>query len=633
MGTSNWQNIPFCTEVLMKIEPMRVLDVGVGFGRWGIIVREFCENWTGRELRKDWKIHIEGIEAFADCITDYHYSFYDKIHIADARKILPALLEERWDVVVFGDVIEHFAKAEGIDLLTRAIESSIYVLLNVPIGSEWPQEDLYGNPYERHLSEWSANDVLGFALRQQAFFSDFMGRPFASYVFSKSDPKGLAHSLFSKSTVIDWQASTSSEALLSLTQRQLLAQVEQLAQELKTIQFVRDLFKSIRLTAEVRHLRGKMLVDLSETMTSYALAPEVKDPLKFARDLFKSIRLTAKVRRMRRKVLGQVNAELAFRHRQAGGSNQVWRHALKAVIQDPTWLKNRGLVRIGLEGGLDAVLGGQILSRRTLSYNFLNRVSKTTCIVISPHFDDAALSCGGTLAHLARRRADILLVTVFTADLAEGTPIPPLAREFHKFTTGDEKYPFKRRGLEELEVVRHLEAKYRWLDFLDGIYRYPEMKAWAEQFRSDFEPRTDACFEPVRDALLQIISEHPSATVFAPLGLGYHRDHLIVHQALEDIKNMTSTVDSYYYYEDFPYAASADLQTRLGQLNWPAQPVAVDIGATLAERVHLIERYTSQRLVLFGDNGKVYEQVESYATRVGAGDKPQERFWSPRASN
>jgi glycosyltransferase involved in cell wall biosynthesis len=235
MGTSNWQNIPFCVEALMKIEPKRVLDVGVGFGRWGMIVREFCDVWYGRVPRKDWKIHIEGVEAFADSITGYHHSFYDKIHIADAREILPSLFEEQWDVVIFGDVLEHFEKNEAIDLLNKAIESSAYVLLNVPLGSEWPQEEVYDNPYERHLSEWDVKDFQGFALRQQAFFRDYIERPFGSFVFSKSDPKGLAHSLFSKNTVAEEQPPTSDEALLSPIQQQLLAQVNQLAHELKAI--------------------------------------------------------------------------------------------------------------------------------------------------------------------------------------------------------------------------------------------------------------------------------------------------------------------------------------------------------------------------------------------------------------
>lgn len=93
------------------------------------------------------------------------------------------------------------------------------------------------------------------------------------------------------------------------------------------------------------------------------LAPEVKDPLQFARDLFEPIRPTAQVRRLLRKVLGQINADLAFRHYQAEELSQVWRHALGAVIHDPSWLRNRGLARIALEGLLGSDMVARIRSR------------------------------------------------------------------------------------------------------------------------------------------------------------------------------------------------------------------------------------------------------------------------------
>ena len=35
MGTSNWENIPYCIVIIRKVNPRKVLDVGVGFGRWG----------------------------------------------------------------------------------------------------------------------------------------------------------------------------------------------------------------------------------------------------------------------------------------------------------------------------------------------------------------------------------------------------------------------------------------------------------------------------------------------------------------------------------------------------------------------------------------------------------------------
>lgn len=43
MGTSNWQHISDCIEIIRDINPKTILDVGTGFGRWGILSREFLE--------------------------------------------------------------------------------------------------------------------------------------------------------------------------------------------------------------------------------------------------------------------------------------------------------------------------------------------------------------------------------------------------------------------------------------------------------------------------------------------------------------------------------------------------------------------------------------------------------------
>jgi len=50
MPTSNWQNISYNIDLIRKIKPQSILDVGVGFGRWGILLREFLELWEGVSL-------------------------------------------------------------------------------------------------------------------------------------------------------------------------------------------------------------------------------------------------------------------------------------------------------------------------------------------------------------------------------------------------------------------------------------------------------------------------------------------------------------------------------------------------------------------------------------------------------
>jgi len=184
----------------MKVSPQKALDVGVGFGRWGIIIREFCDVWNSRVLQEDWSTQVEGIEAFEPLISEYHKSFYNNIHIGDARKILPDLCQSRWDIIIFGDVLEHFEKNEGQGLLNLSLDSSEYVMVNIPIGENWPQDVSYKNPYEKHLSVWDFNDFQGTYLCRYSIFTDYIDRPFCSVILSKNDPKCLSDSLFSRNT-------------------------------------------------------------------------------------------------------------------------------------------------------------------------------------------------------------------------------------------------------------------------------------------------------------------------------------------------------------------------------------------------------------------------------------------------
>lgn len=197
MGTSNWQQIPFCIDALKKIDPLSVLDVGVGFGRWGIIVREFCDVWESRVFQDQWRVRIEGIEGYAKSITNYHREFYNEIHIGDARELIPRLAGP-WSVTMYGDVMEHFTKEQAHELLRFSLDHSDYVIVNIPIGEEHPQGDAYGNDFERHLSTWDPADFVPFDLVRHVLLKDYIGRDYGSFVLSRKDPKNLRESLFSQ---------------------------------------------------------------------------------------------------------------------------------------------------------------------------------------------------------------------------------------------------------------------------------------------------------------------------------------------------------------------------------------------------------------------------------------------------
>jgi hypothetical protein len=176
MGTSNWQNISYCVGMLRRLKPASVLDVGTGFGRWGVLCREFLDVWEGREARSLWKARIDGIEAFPACLTPLHGYIYDRLHIGDAVDVLPGL--GSYDVVYLGDVVEHQTKARAWVLLDEAVRHArLAAIVTIPIGDNWPQETGWdGNTYHAHRSVWTLEDFDRYPGAKRQVFSDYVGR-------------------------------------------------------------------------------------------------------------------------------------------------------------------------------------------------------------------------------------------------------------------------------------------------------------------------------------------------------------------------------------------------------------------------------------------------------------------------
>ncbi len=198
MGTSNWQNIPFCIEMIRRINPESILDVGVGFGRWGFAAREFLEAWAGRPLMSQWRLRVDGIEAFSSAIAPYHRTIYSRLYEGDALEVMTAF-REQYDLVIFGDVLEHFTEERARMALRRATEISRYTLLVLPLGSEWPQDEQYGNVFERHLSEWSADQICSeWPVLRRRLFRDYLGRTFGVFVIGAHEPDRMLFDLRSE---------------------------------------------------------------------------------------------------------------------------------------------------------------------------------------------------------------------------------------------------------------------------------------------------------------------------------------------------------------------------------------------------------------------------------------------------
>ncbi len=171
MPVSDFHQISDVLHVIEQINPERILDVGVGFGKWGVLCREVLDIYQNRVGVRDWTVTIDGIEIHSDYRNPLWDLAYDQVHIGDCFNVIDSL--EKYDLVVCCDVIEHFDKQTGMLLLAKLLQHARIVIITSPRGFA-PQGPIYNNEYETHRSGWSARDLIGFPHKYKDIGFTFM---------------------------------------------------------------------------------------------------------------------------------------------------------------------------------------------------------------------------------------------------------------------------------------------------------------------------------------------------------------------------------------------------------------------------------------------------------------------------
>lgn len=89
MGTSTPAALTYICQKIIKIKPKSVLDIGIGFGKYGFLSREYTDIYRGNYF--EWKTRIDGIEGFKKYVTKLQRIIYDNIYIGNAIKIIKKL--------------------------------------------------------------------------------------------------------------------------------------------------------------------------------------------------------------------------------------------------------------------------------------------------------------------------------------------------------------------------------------------------------------------------------------------------------------------------------------------------------------------------------------------------------------
>jgi len=220
-------------------------------------------------------------------------------------------------------------------------------------------------------------------------------------------------------------------------------------------------------------------------------------------------------------------------------------------------------------------------------------------IVVSPHLDDGALSCGDLLAEYPGS-------SVVTAFAGRPAAYPPL-------TSWDERAGFPpgadvvgARRQEDERALTVLDARPYWLDFPDPQYGVKPTQ------------------RDLTDALVAALNETSAGVIVVPLGL-FHDDHILTSDAALDALRLRPSLVGLAYAEAI-YRPLPDLLDRRIQMLRETGLVLTDVAAARGAASDLKRR-----------------AVSCYASQVRALDRSwdggaadafePERYWQLAVSN
>jgi LmbE family N-acetylglucosaminyl deacetylase len=250
-------------------------------------------------------------------------------------------------------------------------------------------------------------------------------------------------------------------------------------------------------------------------------------------------------------------------------------------------------------------------------------------IYLQPHFDDAVLSCGGTIALQKGAGVQALVITVFGGIPRDNVVSPFAAQTLQRMGLSPEApTAVRQRREEDAAALASIGADTLWLEYLDAIFRGTPPYYPSEDTLFGSVTAGDLGIDEQLAALLnQIHTRAPQAVLYAPLGVGHHVDHQLCCSAADRLAQQKVNVK---FYEDFPYVTQPGaLAARQKELGISMEPELVEVSGLIRAKEEAIAMYRSQVPQLFQTEDRMRQAVREYSSslrRVYPGIMI-ERYW------
>ncbi|MBN1427471.1 MAG: PIG-L family deacetylase [Anaerolineae bacterium] len=249
-------------------------------------------------------------------------------------------------------------------------------------------------------------------------------------------------------------------------------------------------------------------------------------------------------------------------------------------------------------------------------------------IYLSPHLDDAVLSCGGLIYELARRGETISVITLFSAGPSPNYPLSSYAKNLHarwqlSAPAGiDFSDPTTIRRAEDRRALALLDPAIQVIHYHlpDCIYRVDA--ATGETLYASEEAIFGLVHpdDPALDGLRDAPPLPENALLYLPLAIGNHVDHQVVRSVAEHWQVPLSQMR---YYEDYPYVTYPDaLNIALGApASWHVITYPIT-EAALAAKSRAIAAYVSQISSFWDHEDAMIAALREHVQQSGG-----ERLW------
>jgi len=222
-------------------------------------------------------------------------------------------------------------------------------------------------------------------------------------------------------------------------------------------------------------------------------------------------------------------------------------------------------------------------------------------LYLSPHFDDAVLSCGGYIHQRLGRGDRVVVVTVCAA--LPPNDLSPFAQSLHERWSRLGEFD---RAQEDRDALKRLGAEWIHLNYHDCIYRRAE-----DRWLYDSEESLWGVVSPLElhwvDALAKVFNDvaslKPNAEVWCPFAIGDHVDHKLVKLAANAWRKKSKW--RFRSYADYPYAESVS-----GGIEIPLRD------SDRQAKIESVRCYSSQFSTFWQSDAEMVDRVSQWTERA-----------------